>query len=133
VIKPEVSFATPAIYRAWDGGGFQSRNATPKVLEIWNDADLQQISEHMGNDLERAAAQISDLPTRLIELLNSCEPLGARMSGSGSACFSVYQEPFEVHEICKALENALAKDVQLRNSQLFLAPFCDAGVEFLAG
>ncbi|MBW3636730.1 MAG: 4-(cytidine 5'-diphospho)-2-C-methyl-D-erythritol kinase [Armatimonadetes bacterium] len=131
VIKPEASFATPSIYRAWDASGFRSQNATPQLLEIWNRGDLSEIAGRMGNDLERATAQFSDLPARLIHLLRQCEPLGAQMSGSGSACFSVYEEPFQVHEICKALETALAKDVQLRSSQLFVAPFCERGVEFL--
>lgn len=131
IVKPQLSLSTPAVYRAWDEGDFKSRNDTPQLLEIWSNGDLNRIAANMGNDLERAAAPITDVPARLIELLNRSGAIGARMSGSGSACFALFASQTAARNAAQQLETALAKDVHLRASHLFVAPFSGRGVEFL--
>ncbi len=130
IVKPEVSLATPSVYCAWDHGEFESRNDTPLLLQTWSRADLSEVAARLGNDLERAAAQITLAPVRLIELLNQSGALGARMSGSGSACFGLFESEITARDAARKLRGELAKDVQLRSSQLFVAPFCERGVEF---
>lgn len=129
VVKPELSLSTPSVYSAWDHGRFESKNDTPRILEIWQGGELHYITARIGNDLERAAVQITSAPARLIELLMQVGALGARMSGSGSACFGVYETATAAHSAAQALKTELAKDVQLRSSRLFVAPFCARGVE----
>lgn len=129
VVKPEISFATPAIYRSWDRGEFVSRRDTPKLLEIWKSGDLKAIAKRTGNDLERAAAQISDLPAQLVSVLKNCGAIGAQMSGSGSACFGLFESESAARQAETKLCAELAKLVPLINAQVFVAPFCDSGVQ----
>ncbi len=129
IVKPEESYATPAIYRAWDEGEFQSQNDTPKLLEVWKSGDLSAISAHLGNDLERAAAQISDLPARLVATLQNCAALGAQMSGSGSACFGIFERESEARAAQIQLQAALAKWVLLESARVFVAPFVSVGAQ----
>lgn len=131
VVKPELSLSTPSIYRTWDHGGFESRNDTLNLLEIWNGGDLSGLAARLGNDLERAAAQITLAPARLIEILHQSGALGAQMSGSGSACFALFESETAARDGAQKLRAELAKDVQLRHSNLFVAPFCARGVEVL--
>lgn len=129
VVKPEESYSTPAIYRAWDGGQFQSRRDTPRLLEAWENGDWGELSARLGNDLERAAAQISDLPAQLTALLRDAGALGAQMSGSGSACFGIFETEIAAQRARERVAAAVAKDVLLAKAQLFVAPFCDFGVQ----
>ncbi len=136
VTKPEISFATPAIYRSWDQNQLQSNQDTPCCLEIWGQRDekseVRSVAACIGNDLERAAAKISDVPAQLVELLRNCGALGAQMSGSGSACFGIFETEIEAQKGREKLALALAKLVPLQNSQLFVAPFCARGLEILS-
>ncbi len=129
VVKPDVSFATRAIYRSWDHGEFESQKDTPLLLEIWKSADLEAIAKLTGNDLERAAAQISVLPAQLVSVLKNCGAIGAQMSGSGSACFGLFESESAARQAKTKLRAELAKLVRLLNAQVFVAPFCDSGVE----
>jgi 4-diphosphocytidyl-2-C-methyl-D-erythritol kinase len=129
VVKPEVSFSTPSIYRAWDGGEFDSVQGSSQMTRAVAQQDLVDVSNHLSNDLERAAAIISELPNRLVGLIKDSNALGAQMSGSGSACFGIYANEAEAQQAATWLSLELAKDVQLANSQLFVAPFCSRGVE----
>lgn len=129
VVKPEESYSTPAIYRAWDDGEFQSQRDTPRLIEVWDGGNVGAIAACAGNDLERAAAQISKLPAQLIALLRDAGALGARMSGSGSACFGVFEAETAAREAKSRLQTVLAKDVLLRDAQVFVAPFTVCGVE----
>lgn len=128
VVKPEESYATPAIYRAWDESEFASQNDTPKLLKIWKSGDLQPISARISNDLERAAARISNAPAQLIPMLRDCGALGAQMSGSGSACFGIFEREAEAQRAAAKLRLELAKWVPLSSAGIFVAPFCEVGV-----
>jgi 4-diphosphocytidyl-2-C-methyl-D-erythritol kinase len=129
VVKPEISFSTPSIYRAWDGGGFASVRGSEPMLRGVAEKDLKGVAVHLSNDLERAAAQISDVPQRLVQLLMGSGALGAQMSGSGSACFGLFETETQVTVAKENFKSELAKDVHLSNSQIFVAPLCERGVE----
>lgn len=129
IVKPDASFPTPAIYRTWDEGGFQSVEGSPAMREAVTKHDLQAVGKHLSNDLERAATEISDLPTALNSLLKRYAPLGAQMSGSGSACFALFDEQSAADKAAEQLRPELAKDVHLKQSQVFVAPLCQCGVE----
>lgn len=129
VVKPDVFFSTPAIYRAWDGGGFESVRGSEIMKGCVGMADLKQVANHLSNDLEKAAAQLSDIPALLIGRFNATQPLGAQMSGSGSACFAIFESEKKAQNASLQLKGELAKDVQLHTSQIFVAPFCPHGVQ----
>lgn len=126
IFKPELSLSTPAIYRAWDEGAFVTRGDTPALLRNWG--ALHGVAAHLGNDLERAAAQLSVVPARCVALLRETGASGAQMSGSGSACFSLFDTENAARAAEKRLRSELAKDVHPEAAQLFVAPFCETGV-----
>ncbi len=133
IVKPQESFATPTIYRAWDESDFQTRNDTPKLLEIWATGNFAAISGRIGNDLERAAAQMSGLPAQLTGILLGCGAINAQMSGSGSACFGLFESEIAAQEAEAALRAKLAKWVPLYDAQVFVAPLCESGVRIAQG
>lgn len=122
ILKPELSLSTPAVYRAWDEGHFTSERATAAMLEVWKTGDLRAICTRLGNDLERAVAGITDIPTRLTAVLRTSGAVGAQMSGSGSACFGIYETEEAAHAAGQLMEEELAKDVQLHKTEIFVAP-----------
>ena len=131
IIKPSLSLATPSVYGAWDHGEFRSELKTGGLLEIWPSGDLKLIGASLGNDLECAAAQISLVPTQIVEFLCDLtpEPLGAQMSGSGSACFALFPDENEALNAQRNFEASVAKDVLISQSRTFVAPLVARGVE----
>ncbi|RYZ79589.1 MAG: hypothetical protein EOP06_26915, partial [Proteobacteria bacterium] len=73
----------------------------------------------------------SHLPARCIELLEAAGTLGARLSGSGSACFGLCSSEADAHEAQSKVEVELAKDVLLQGTTTFVAPLVARGVELL--
>lgn len=131
LVKPREGFSTPAIYRAWDEGGWQSQNATQVLLDAWNTASLEVLAPRLCNDLERAARLVSPLPARCVELLREAGGLGAMMSGSGSACFALFESQAQALSGQQKVEAQLAKDVLLSGATTFVAPLERRGVELL--
>ncbi len=129
VVKPAQSFATPTIYRSWDEGNFRSQNDTPELLSLWRNSDLSALAARAGNDLERAVAPLSEVPAQLIALLQGCNALGARMSGSGSACFGIFASESTARAAESKLARELAKLVLPLEASLFVAPLCESGVQ----
>lgn len=128
LVKPETSLDTGAVYRAWSEGQFTSRNSTPSLLETWNN-ELEVLARHCGNDLERAAARVSAVPKHCLELLHAVGAPNARMSGSGSACYALWNTEAEAHEAAQRFGALMAKEVRLLKSRLFVVPLCDCGIE----
>ena len=126
VVKPELSLSTPAIYQTWDQYGWRSRYATAQMLEHWPNLSRSGLS----NDLQRAANILTAIPEQLNLLLLEHDALEAQMSGSGSACFGLFETENDAQIAAGKLQSELAKDVHLRQSQVFVAPFCARGVEF---
>ncbi|RYX84862.1 4-(cytidine 5'-diphospho)-2-C-methyl-D-erythritol kinase [bacterium] len=131
LLKPHEGFATPAIYRAWDEGQLQSHNGTQALLKVWEQGEVATVAPLLTNDLERAAKLVSPLPGRCIELLDEAGGLGARLSGSGSACFALCSSVVEAREVQSKIELELAKDVLLEGATTFVAPLVARGVELL--
>lgn len=121
LLKPEMSLSTPAVYRAWDEGDFESERATEAMLEKWESLDLGAICARLGNDLERAVARLTDIPTRLTQVLCDNGALGAQMSGSGSACFGIFATQSDALGAKQRIKMELAKDVQLLQTEIFVA------------
>jgi len=131
LLKPREGFSTPAIYRAWDEGGLQSEGATDGLLSVWPRNDIEEIGKRLGNDLERAARLVSPLPALCIEKLLASGALGARLSGSGSACFGLFEAQERAEEAREHLEKQKAKDVLLEGATTYVAPLCLRGATLL--
>jgi len=131
LLKPREGFSTPAIYRAWDANGLESERATEGLLSVWLQNDIEEIGKRLGNDLERAARLVSPLPALCIEMLLASGALGARLSGSGSACFGLFPTQIEAEEAREHLEKQKAKDVLLGGATTHVAPLCLRGATLL--
>lgn len=132
IVKPLEGFSTPAMYRAWDESGLQSQQGTEALLKEWEGGDVQRVAPHLTNDLERAAREVSALPGRCVEVLREAGARGARMSGSGSACFGLCATQDECRGVEERVAEQLAKDVLLQGATTFVAPLVAQGVEILS-
>lgn len=129
LLKPVEGFSTPAIYKAWDMNGFTSRRGTQALLDVWREGEIERVAPLMTNDLERAAQEVSELPERCVALIKKAGALGARMSGSGSACFGLCTTAGEAREAQNKITEQLAKDVLLKGATTYVAPLVAQGVE----
>lgn len=128
VIKPQVSLGTPEIYRAWDEGGFASSRGTEKLLSAWPPAH-EKLALGLSNDLELAAERAGFVAGELLQQLLQSGALGARMTGSGSACFGVFASSEAANVAQTALEAELSQTPPSQRPLVFLAPLCRRGVE----
>ena len=128
LIKPAVSLETPAMYRAWDEANLPSENVTPALLESWPDVVLS--AGNLGNDFGRIVDNFTQAPARCVELLRQSGALGAQMSGSGSACFGLFESEKSVRAAAEKIEKALAKGVLPEGARLRVAPLVGHGVKW---
>ena len=129
LVKPTVSLATPAMYRAWDESGLESENATPELLRVWDGGAVAAIAGALGNDFARVADSITEAPARCVELLKQNGALGAQMSGSGSACFGLFADENAARAAQIKIGPELAKDVLTQGATTHVAPLVARGVE----
>ena len=131
LVKPAVSLATPPMYRAWDESGFASENRTPALLEAWRaGATLQKLAAGVGNDFARVVNRVSAAPARCTEQLLEVGAQGAQMSGSGAACFGLFDDENAARMAQQKLAPLLAKDVLTQGATTWVAPLVKRGVVF---
>lgn len=89
--NPRVSLATPAVFRAREGG-FTPPAALP---DGWTDAEgLARDLARSGNDLEPPAMRLCPPVIEVLAALRGLPGcLLARMSGSGATCFAIFATP----------------------------------------
>ncbi|MBS7813685.1 4-(cytidine 5'-diphospho)-2-C-methyl-D-erythritol kinase [Roseococcus pinisoli] len=101
LVNPRVPLATPAVFRARQGGF-----SPPAVLpESWPDAAAMATDlARLGNDLEAAALSLcSPIGEVLAALRGQPGCLLARMSGSGATCFGLFATPAEAETAARAM------------------------------
>jgi len=82
LVNPRVPLATGDIYRGWDG---HDRGALPE-------GTAREIALAGRNDLEGPAIALCPAVADVLDALRGCDPLLARMSGSGASCFALFEE-----------------------------------------
>ncbi|MXP62502.1 4-(cytidine 5'-diphospho)-2-C-methyl-D-erythritol kinase [Roseomonas sp. M0104] len=89
--NPRVPLATPAVFRAREGG-FSPEASLPAA---WADAAaMARDLARCGNDLEAAAIRLCPAVAEVLAGLRGLEGcLLARMSGSGATCFALFADP----------------------------------------
>ncbi|MBE6885674.1 MAG: 4-(cytidine 5'-diphospho)-2-C-methyl-D-erythritol kinase [Ruminococcaceae bacterium] len=105
IAKGETGVNTGAAFRRFDECGSSSRPDTDSVLAALVAGDLEAAGQGFANALYDAA----DLPEigELIEKIKEFDPLGAVMTGSGSAVFGMFTD---LHD-ARRCEKALRKEV----------------------
>ena len=82
LVNPMVPLATGPVFSNWDG---IDRGPMPK-------GSARDIMLTGRNDLETAAISLCPIIDDVLALLQETKPLVARMSGSGSSCFAIYED-----------------------------------------
>lgn len=91
LVNPGVAVATPAVFRAREGG-FSAPAALP---EGWADAGAMAAGlARCANDLQVAAVRLQPVIGQVLAVLEALPGvLLARMSGSGATCFAIFPDP----------------------------------------
>jgi 4-diphosphocytidyl-2-C-methyl-D-erythritol kinase len=130
IVKPDFGMSTPAVYRAWDDGSFETRGDTQALLENWPPS-AERLGGHIGNDLERAAEALGFDLTKWLGPLREVKALGCGMTGSGSAVFGLFEDESTAEAANLAVSERLAKDVHNKPFSNYCVPFTTRGVEIL--
>ena len=91
VAKPNFSVATKDAFQLYDRQPAQHYPASAALLEGLERGDLQGVADHLYNALEGPVGVEKPLILRLRESLLENGALGARMTGSGSAVFGIFE------------------------------------------
>lgn len=83
LINPMVPVSTADIFAAWDGGdrgALEEGRVIPSAI-------------NGRNDLQKPAVGLVPILTDVLQMLEKCQPVMARMSGSGATCFALFDTP----------------------------------------
>ena len=106
IVQPEITLATPAIYRQFDALSPVSRHDTPaflRALEVAPGQRLPALAAALGNDLTGSAQALGAPVGELCRLLREQGALGASMTGSGSALFGLFEDERSARTAAKLL------------------------------
>jgi 4-diphosphocytidyl-2-C-methyl-D-erythritol kinase len=131
VVKPPVHGDTGEIYKAWDESPVPTKYSSEQLrfeLEISSETmtSLKKIGAALNNDLSEPARRCGIPVEETLNALQTTLPLGASMTGSGSACFAVYSTR------CAAVEayDLIAARSDTKDWFIKVAPFCSSGFIF---
>ena len=103
ICKPPVGVPTPEIYRAIDAEPIAAHPDTDAMIEALRDRDLHRIGALLCNVMEPVTAGRYPVITDICETMRQNGALGARMSGSGSAVFGLYENPEQAQNAFRLL------------------------------
>lgn len=83
LVNPLTPVSTADIFAAWDG---TDRGAL-------GEGRVMPIALAGRNDLQKPAAALLPVVADLLQMLEQCQPILARMSGSGATCFALFDHP----------------------------------------
>ena len=97
LVCPKTGVSTPACYLAYDELGKRFPPRTERVLSLLEAGNYEWAAKIFGNDLSDAAISLNAEVQETLLALKYLSPLGAGMSGSGSACYAA----FPTRELCE--------------------------------
>ena len=112
VVKPHFSVSTKAAFGLYDQQpevDCPDSSAMVRALEL---GDLKAISGNLYNSLEKPVGGQHPKILQLVERLDSAGALGARMTGSGSAVFGIFDDRQKAKKVMPALR-LLCREVYL--------------------
>ncbi|AMO71726.1 4-(cytidine 5'-diphospho)-2-C-methyl-D-erythritol kinase [Sphingorhabdus sp. M41] len=108
LINPLIPVSTADIFAAWDGVDRGPLENSPVITAARNGR----------NDLQKPAVALVPILTDLLQLLENCQPIIARMSGSGATCFALFETMAEAEKAernCRqAMENVWTMTGKIR-------------------
>jgi 4-diphosphocytidyl-2-C-methyl-D-erythritol kinase len=88
LINPLVPVSTADIFAAWDGVDRGALASGPVI----------PAAQKGRNDLQKPAVALVPILTDVLQTLKECQPIIARMSGSGATCFALFDSLAEVED-----------------------------------
>lgn len=92
LVKPDFAVSTPALFRAIDASGTQVRPDNPAMLRAIEDGDLAAIGNLLENAFEPEIVRDYPVVEEIRRQLLSCGALGARLTGTGSVVFGIFDK-----------------------------------------
>ncbi|WP_339824433.1 4-(cytidine 5'-diphospho)-2-C-methyl-D-erythritol kinase [uncultured Parasphingorhabdus sp.] len=80
LVNPLVPVSTADIFAAWDGVDRGALESGPVIT----------VARSGRNDLQKPAVALVPILTDVLKMLEECQPVIARMSGSGATCFALF-------------------------------------------
>ena len=81
LINPLVALSTAEIFANWDGLDRGALDTGPAIVA----------ARQGRNDLQAPAVALVPILKDILQLLDRCHPIMARMSGSGATCFALFE------------------------------------------
>ena len=101
---PRRGVSTPQCFRTYDELGAVYPPCTERVLAAFRAGDTARAAALMGNALFAAAARCVPDVSGALAALRKLSPCGAGMTGSGSACFAVFESAERLARAAEAFE-----------------------------
>jgi len=88
LINPKIHLSTKEIFQDF---AQKNQQFSPKFAErIFLEKSLQEILQNFNNDLEKPAISKAPVIFEILQNLQKFSPICAKMSGSGSSCFGIF-------------------------------------------
>ena len=108
MITPGGGLSTPAVFKAWNDGGFPMTPVdTPALAEAITQGDFARAQQLSHNDLEAPAISLMPEIGELIERFRSLGAAFVRMTGSGSTVFAVFESDEDARATAAAVPGAI--------------------------
>lgn len=103
ICKPPVGVPTPEVYKAIDRAPIAEHPRTREMIDALGAGDLRRIGALLCNVMEPVTAGKYPVIEEIRQVMLAHGALGARMSGSGSAVFGLYERPEDAAEAHRLL------------------------------
>lgn len=90
LICPRTGVSTPKCFQGYDRGGIAYPPVTKSAVEKYENGDVAGLGKLIKNDLRAAACELNADVKQAIEEAEWFSPLGAGMTGSGSAAYALF-------------------------------------------
>ena len=105
LLKPEEGLSTRAVFEAYDRGAPPEAADIERAAEALLSGDMGEAARHCRNQLQEAAARMLPAVGRAVDALTAQGAAFARMTGSGSAVFGVFESGMAAAAAQAALMN----------------------------
>ena len=105
IVKPACAISTGCLYRATDAEQKLPHPDTAALTKALGKGDLPAAGKLLCNSFEPLACRLYPEVEQLLAALKQTRCLGAAMTGSGSACFAIYEDAQAAREALEALSD----------------------------
>jgi 4-diphosphocytidyl-2-C-methyl-D-erythritol kinase len=96
LINPKIHLSTKEIFQDFAEKKYQFSS---KILErTFLEKSLQEILQNFNNDLEKPAISKAPVIFEILQNLQKFSPIFAKMSGSGSSCFAIFNNDIDLQK-----------------------------------